>query len=223
MPLQLPIAPEVQVGLPRLASGDRLDRQEFERRYTADRTITHAELIEGVVYVASPLRVRAHAEPHGRLMAWLGLYYMARPGLILADNATLILDDRNEVQPDAMLFDPQGGQAIVTEDDYVSGAPELVAEVAGSSTAIDLHTKKTLYERFGVREYLVWSTGDRRLDWFVLQGDHYVDLEPDELGIFRSQIFTGLWLDGRALLEGNLAQVSAIAQAGLASARHSDS
>jgi len=42
--------------LPPLESGDRLTRQEFERRYQAMPPIKKAELIEGVVYVASPVR-----------------------------------------------------------------------------------------------------------------------------------------------------------------------
>jgi hypothetical protein len=42
--------------LPPLENGDRLTRPEFERRYAAAPHITKAELIEGIVYVASPLR-----------------------------------------------------------------------------------------------------------------------------------------------------------------------
>ena len=41
-----------KIGTPPLESGDRLTRQEFERRYTAASDIRKAELIEGVVYVA---------------------------------------------------------------------------------------------------------------------------------------------------------------------------
>jgi hypothetical protein len=46
-----------------LESGDHLSREEFERRYT-ESNIKKAELIEGVVYVASPLRFTSHSEPH---------------------------------------------------------------------------------------------------------------------------------------------------------------
>ncbi|MGA7932141.1 MAG: hypothetical protein WCA35_01040 [Kovacikia sp.] len=54
--------------LPILESDDRLIRSEFERRYTAMPHLKEAELIEGVVYVASPVRMRKHANPHGKMI-----------------------------------------------------------------------------------------------------------------------------------------------------------
>jgi len=66
--------------LPPLESGDRLTRPEFERRYAAAPHIHKAELIEGIVYVASPLRFQQHAEPHSRLTTWLGTYVAFTPG-----------------------------------------------------------------------------------------------------------------------------------------------
>ncbi len=60
--------------LPILESGDRLTRDEFERRYQAMPQLKKAELIEGIVYVASPLRYRRHGRPHSHIMAWLGVY-----------------------------------------------------------------------------------------------------------------------------------------------------
>lgn len=47
-----------------LESGDRLTRAEFERRYSTRNDIKKAELIEGVVYVSSAVRIPQHAEPH---------------------------------------------------------------------------------------------------------------------------------------------------------------
>ncbi len=65
--------------LPPLENGDRLIRTEFERRYQAMPGLKKAELIEGVVYMASPLRFKFHAEPHGRLISWLGVYQSCYP------------------------------------------------------------------------------------------------------------------------------------------------
>ena len=72
-----------------------------------------AELIEGVVYMPSPVRVRRHGSPHFDLITWLGIYKIATPGVTGADNASVRLDLDNEPQPDAVLFiDPaSGGQA----------------------------------------------------------------------------------------------------------------
>ena len=47
-----------------LESGDRLTRAEFHRRYCARPDITKAELIQGVMYVASPVRHTVHGKPH---------------------------------------------------------------------------------------------------------------------------------------------------------------
>jgi hypothetical protein len=58
--------------LPALENGDRLTRAEFERRYEAMPHLKKAELIEGVVYVPSPVRHRQHGAPHAQLIGWLG-------------------------------------------------------------------------------------------------------------------------------------------------------
>lgn len=92
------------IQIPPLESGDRLTRHEFERRYTAMPNIKKAELIEGIVYVASPLRFRSHGKPHGDLIIWLGTYKVATPGVELGDNATVRLDLDNEPQPDVFLI-----------------------------------------------------------------------------------------------------------------------
>ncbi|OKH25701.1 hypothetical protein NIES593_04950 [Hydrococcus rivularis NIES-593] len=208
---------------PPLESGDRLTRHEFERRYTAMPHLKKAELIEGVVYVPSPLRFNSHGQPHGDLIIWLGVYKVATPGVKLADNATVRLDLDNEPQPDAVLLIDErlGGQARISQDDYIEGAPELVAEVvAASSAAIDLYDKKRAYRRNGVREYIVWQILENKLDWFSLQNDEYVLLEPDADGIIKSFVFPGLWLNVTALLAGEMTTVLALLQQGLNSQEH---
>lgn len=202
---------------PPLESGDRLTRNEFERRYHAMTHLKKAELIEGVVYVPSPLRFEPHAEPHGRLMVWLGIYQIATPRTRLGDNPTVRLDLDNEPQPDAALLidDATQGQCRLDEDGYVEGPPELVVEVAASSVANDLYDKKTVYRRNGVQEYIVWQVLDRKLDWFILREGRYDSLEADESGIIRSEVFSGLWLAVSALLDGDMISVLATLQEGL--------
>ena len=209
---------------PPLESGDRLTRREFERRYHAMPHIKKAELIEGVVYMPSPVRAENHGKPHGQVITWLGTYGAATPGVYLADNTTVRLDIDNEVQPDALLrLEPAaGGHSQIGEDDYVEGPPELIVEVAASSAAYDMHDKLRVYRRNGVQEYLVWQIYDKRLDWFGFSEDKYVSLTPDESGVIRSQVFPGLHLAVPALLDGNLAQVLAVLQQGLATAEHTE-
>ena len=213
----------LKVGIPPLESGDRLTRQEFERRYTAASDIQKAELIEGVVYVASPVRANRHARPHGAIMAWLGAYWIASPGVDLQDNATVRLDTDNEPQPDALLrIEPEvGGSSSISEDDYIEGSPELIVEIAASSASYDLNDKLNAYCRNGVQEYIVWQAYENRLDWFSLQKGRYVLLQPDEKKIIRSQVFPGLWLSVDALRQGNRAELLAVLQEGLLSSRPS--
>lgn len=217
------VAPSRQLlAVPPLENGDRLSRSEFERRYQAMPHLRKAELVEGVVYkMASPLRIKSHGEPHGNLAGWLWTYKASTPGIVLGIEPTVRLDPDNEPQPDAVLFVP-GRQARIGDDDYIEGAPELMIEVAASSAAIDLHDKKRAYRRNGVCEYIVWRTLDHQIDWFRLQDDEYLPLIPDEQGIIRSQVFPGLWLAVPALLSGEMAQVLAVLQEGLATVEHQE-
>jgi Uma2 family endonuclease len=208
--------------IPPLEPGDRLTRDEFERRYEAMPALKKAELIEGVVYMPSPVRVRRHGSPHAKIIGWLIHYEAKTAGVEVADNATARLDLDNEPQPDAMLYilPELGGQVRITPDDYIEAAPELVAEVASSSASYDLNTKLQVYRRSGVQEYLVWRVLDRQLDWFVLRGGRYEPLEPDNRGVLRSPLFPGLWLDAAALLRGDLAATLRVLDEGLATAEH---
>jgi Uma2 family endonuclease len=206
--------------MPPLENGDRLNRYEFEQRYDAMPNIKKAELIEGVVYVAAAaLRFKSHGQPHARIMGWLWTYEAATLGVELGDAPTVRLDLENEPQPDAVLRieEQAGGQSRLSKDDYVEGAPELVAEIAASSAAIDLGDKKRAYCRNGIQEYIVWQVFEQRLNWFYLQEGEYVLLPIDEDGVIRSRVFPGLWLAVEDLLIGNMARVLEVLQAGLAS------
>jgi Uma2 family endonuclease len=205
-----------------LESGDCMSRAEFERRYLAMPHIKKAELIEGMVHMPSPVRLNKHATPHLRLACWLGTYDAHTEGVQSADNATVRLDMENELQPDGLLFiDPaRGGKVRITSDDYIEGAPELVAEISASTASIDLHSKLRVYRRNGVQEYIVWRVLEQAIDWFRLVGGEYERLPVDAAGWLRSQVFPGLWLDAAALLRDDMAAVLAVLGQGLASQEH---
>lgn len=214
-------ASSLQLAPPPLESGDRLRRAEFERRYQAMPWVKKAELIERVVYMASPVRA-SHGLFHGFVMVWLGNYALTTPGVGLYDNATVRLDLDNEPQPDALLrLEPEaGGLSRVGDDDYIEGPPELVVEVAASSASYDLHDKFDAYRRNMVQEYIVWRVYDQQLDWWELAEGDYQALAPDEGGILRSKVFPGLCLNAEALLRGDLAAVLAAQQSALGSPEH---
>ena len=204
-----------QPTIPPLENGDRLTLSEFERRYGAMPHLKKAELIEGIVYMASPLRIRQHGNPHSSIIGWLMVYQAYTPGVQLGDNCTVRLDADNELQPDALLRIETEGQSNISEDGYVEGAPELIAEIAASTVSIDLHDKLKVYRRNQVQEYIVWRVDDQELDWFRLVEGKYIQLIANDKGIISSEVFPGLWLDKQALLTGDLAKVLAVLQQGL--------
>ena len=205
--------------IPELMNGDKLTRHEFERRYMAMSELKKAELLEGVVYMGSPVSFERHAGPHADLMTWLGFYRAMTPGVLSGDNGTVRLDNDNEPQPDAFLFIVSGGQAHIGEDGYLEGAPELAAEIAASSVSYDLHVKLDVYRRSGVQEYLVWRIDDEAFDWFMFSEGRYERLEPSD-GVLVSKTFPGLRLDAEALLRGDMAHVLSVLQEGVGTKEH---
>lgn len=208
--------------IPRLHNGDRLTRAEFERRYNAMPNTKKAELIEGVVYMPSPVSHKSHGRPHAYLLTAVGVYHAGTTGTDLSDNATVRLDLDNEPQPDILLRIEKnaGGSSIVDEDGYIQGSPELVAEIANSTASYDMHDKLNAYRRNGVQEYLVWLVGEQKIHWFVLNAGEYQQLQPDGDGIVKSGILPGLWLNTKALLDDELDAVLATIQTGLKSSEH---
>ena len=207
---------------PALEPGDHLSRDEFERRYDAMPWLKKAELIEGIVYMPPAVRLTYHAQPHGIILTWMGVYWGSTPGLFFGDNASVRLDEANMPQPDAvMIIKPDlGGQAIVSEDNYIEGGPELVVEISASTASFDLHTKLQVYRRHNVREYLVWRVLDRAIDWFVLREGEYVRLTVGDDGTCRSEVFPGLWLDPAALVKEDVNRVLEVLRQGIDSPEH---
>ena len=215
-PIYLPAA------VPQLQNGDHLPREEFERRYEAMSGIKKAELLEGVVYMPSPVRFEAHSEPHLHVAGWLTTYLAETPGVRGGADGSIRLDLGSEPQPDAFLMLPTaaGGRAYRDKDDYITGAPELVVEVSASTVSQDLHVKQRVYRRNGVREYVVWRVEERAIDWFVLRDGEYATQSPDPDGLYRSEVFPGLWLDAAALLRGDLAGVLRAVRKGVETPEH---
>lgn len=207
--------------LPELHSGDRMTREEFHRIYSQLPEDFKAELIGGVVYVASPLKL-PHGTTHLPLGTVLYLYKAGTPGVQAADNTTVRLSDEDEPQPDLFLriLPECGGQSRTTGDEYLAGAPELIVEIAHSSRSIDLHRKRESYEKHGVLEYLVLCLREQQLRWFDLRGGKELFATAD--GIVRPQTFPGLWIDVAALLSDDATKLVNVLNQGLASPEHAD-
>jgi len=196
-----------------------MTQEEFHRVYDAAPDGFRAELIGGMVYVASPL-TRRHGTAHMPLSTLLFTYEGTTPGVESGNNTTILLGEKGEPQPDLYLriLPEYGGQSRTTPKDYVQGAPEFVAEIAYSSRAIDLHAKRNDYTRYGVLEYLVVSLRENKLRWFDLRTDR--ELQPEEDGVYRIHAFPGLWIHGEGLLARDYQRLMPILEQGLATAEH---
>jgi Uma2 family endonuclease len=196
-----------------------MKQPEFHRRYEEYPEDVKFELIGGIVYMTSPLR-RAHGSYHPELAGVLWLYKSATPGVEVLDNATTILGEESEPQPDLELriLAEFGGQSRETEKDYVEGPPEMMVEISESTRAIDMHQKRDDYERAGVLEYVVLCLEEQELNWWHFPSGRTI--KPNLQGISRSRVFPGLWIDGPALLARDTKRLIEAVEQGLASRAH---
>src|SRR5437763_671939 len=97
---------------PLLREGDRLTSEEFMRRWEAMPELKHAELIDGVVHMPSPVS-RGHSNYHFVLSGWLGYYTANTPGCEGGSEGTWLMGSRNVPQPDITLriLPERGGQS----------------------------------------------------------------------------------------------------------------
>lgn len=210
---------------PPLAQGDRLTHAEFMKRYATMPEHVKIERIEGIVYMpAAAVSANFHGRPHIDMATWLGTYRSLTPGVAAADNSTIFLDIDNDPQPDACLYilPSHGGRTTLTDEGYIKGSPELIVEIAASSMSYDLGVKLNAYRRNGVQEYVVHRTYDGEIDWFVLRDGQYEKLAADAEGVHRSEVFPGLWLKTKAMIDGNLAEALSVLQRGMASEGHGE-
>ena len=215
------VAITIPAPIPPLEPGDHLDQKTFHERYEAMPEDVKAELIGGVVYMPAALR-RKHGRSSSLLLHWMYAYEDATPGVEVYDNATTIMNDDSEPQPDACLIirPDRGGQMRFTDDDYLAGAPEFAAEVASSTEAYDLHSKKLDYEKAGVKEYLVIALRQKKVFWFCNRDGKFEEQAVDANGYYRSSVFPGLWLDPNAIVELNSRKLLAVLREGLATPEH---
>jgi hypothetical protein len=213
------IMPTAEREVPLLQPGDFLSREEFFRRWEVMPHLKRAELIQGVVYMPSPLS-RAHAVMENNVAAWLGVYRARTAGCEAMSNATwLMVDDSPQPDTSLRILPEHGGQST-TRGPFAAGAPEFLAEICLSSAAYDLHQKLDLYEGAGVREYLAVLVHEGEVRWHRRIGSRFEVLQLPGDSVYRSAVFPGLWLDAPALLAGDLAHVLSVVNDGIRSPEH---
>ncbi len=212
--------PKPMTTLPPLIEGQRLDQPTFHARYEAMPPGTRAELINGVVLMPSPIGVE-HSLAHGPAHVWLDCYRENTPGLQVLIDASTALGLKSEPQPDVQLrILPEYGGRTKSDRGFVEGVPELLVEVSHASRYTDLGPKLEDYERVGVREYLVRTVEPDEVYWFILRAGRFVNLEPGADGIYRSEVFPGLWLDPIALRAGDTRRLRSVVNLGCTAPEH---
>jgi len=206
---------------PGLVTGERLTVEEFLRRWEELPELKNAELIDGVVYVPSPVSLN-HGSLDFLIHVWLGYYAQATPGCKGGSNSTWLMSG-SAPQPDAYLriLPSHGGQSG-NEGPLGAGAPELAVEICVTSTEIDFGPKLALYQRAGVQEYITVEQFGQLMIWRVLENGAYVAQTLPADGIVRSRVFPGLWLDLAAFWADDGAKMLAVLNEGLASQDHRD-
>jgi len=203
----------------RLITGERMSREEFLRRWDAIPDLKNAELIEGIVYVPSPVSWD-HAKFEELMGGWLSHYAWSTPGCEVGRNGTWMILG-SAPQPDIhLVILPEYGGQMRFEGKYGAGAPELAVEICLTSTEVDFGPKLALYQRAGVREYITVEIFTKRIVWRVLEDGSYRELTSSPDGNFRSRTFPGLWFNQSAFWAADTASLKTLLQQGLASEEH---
>lgn len=196
-----------------------MSRDEFLERWERMPELKNAELIDGVVYMPSPV-----SNIHGTFDAQFHFalsYYAARtPGCKCVVNTTWLMLE-SAPQPDSALYIlPEYGGRTRLRDKLTAGSPEFAAEVTTSTRSYDLGPKLALYQRAEVQEYVAALTEDKRIEWRVLENGSYRLLSPNPDGVFRSRVFPGLWVDQAAFWREETSELLAVLERGLATEEH---
>ena len=203
----------------RLITGLQMTREEFLRRWDALPGLKKAELIEGIVYLPSPVS-SDHGDVEGLVGYWLTRYQCFTPGCRAGHNSTWMIPG-SAPQPDVhLVIRPEYGGQSRMEGIYRSGAPELAVEICLTSTQLDFGPKLALYRRAGVREYITIEVQRKRIIRRVLEDGNYRELAGEPDGVYRSRTFPGLWLNHDAFWAFDEAAVDALLERGLASEEH---
>ncbi len=147
-----------------------------DRRFTYQDYLTWPEderweLIDGQAYCMSPAPRVKHQRILWRLTECFVNNKDALKGCIPFNAPTdVVFDEFNVVQPDFFVV---CSKRKITEDN-IQGAPDLVIEITSPNTEIkDRREKKALYERFGVKEYIIVFPEREYLERYVLKNKKY--------------------------------------------------
>ena len=168
-----------------------------------------ADLIDGVIYMASPDNTHAF-----RLSKWLmGLlddYVIERDlGEIFGFRVAFRLDETNGPEPDIAFV--KKSRLHLDKKGFFDGSPDVAMEVVSpESVERDYEKKKRLYEEHGVREYWIIDEMEERVTLFRLnKKGKYQEIRAKE-EVYYSDVIEGFWLDPNWLWQSPRPRKSAV-------------
>lgn len=128
------------------------------------------EVISGEAYAMTPAPSIRHQLISQYLSTAFGVFFKGGGCKTFPAPTDVVFDEQNIVQPDLLVV---CDKSKITEKN-IQGAPDLVVEILSPSTALkDKREKKALYERFGVREYLIVYPAEELVERVVLTDGCY--------------------------------------------------
>ena len=133
------------------------------------------EIIDGIAYAMSPAPKPYHQRISVNASELLNAALREKKCKVYAAPADVIFSEKDVVQPDVFVVcDPKK-----ITDDNIQGAPDLIIEILSPSTSDkDRTVKKDLYERNGVKEYLIFDPHYQCVYRYILGSDgKYLEYE----------------------------------------------
>jgi Uma2 family endonuclease len=151
-----------------------------------------ADLIDGVIYMASPENTEAND-----LFGWLfmvirGYARRRKLGRVFGSRVAMRLSAAHGPEPDIAFVHRQNEHLV--QRGQVAGAADLVVEIVSpESVDRDYNDKRELYQQFGVSEYWIVDEMDQSVTLFRLKKGTYGEVRAKK-GVLHSKVLSGFWL-----------------------------
>ncbi|MEO3402778.1 Uma2 family endonuclease [Mucilaginibacter sp. CAU 1740] len=116
-------------------------------------------------------------------------------GFLVSAPMDVMFNDVNVLQPDILYISENRVAELVKN--RLEGAPDLIIEILSPSNAYyDLRQKKDIYEKFGVKEYIIIDPVQENADLYLLQnGVYHLHQKAQKNEILNSVILQGLSIE----------------------------
>lgn len=171
-----------------------------KKKYTVDDYLL---LEEGAPFqlinydlIMSPSPSALHKLISGKIYLAILLFLekSANNGILMYAPIDVHFDDGNVLQPDLVYISEERKDIIKT---FVEDAPDLVIEILSPSNAYyDLRQKKDVYEKYGVKEYIIIDPVQENADLYALKnGAYYLHQKAQKTEVLNSLLLPGFGLE----------------------------